>query len=277
VIEVGKYNRLKIARESEFGLYLADEDNMEVLLPNKYKPKDYKLNDEINVFVYRDSESRKVATTLKPKATLHDFAFLEVISVTPIGAFLDWGLEKDLFAPFNEQMNEMAVGNRFVFYVNKDEETDNLYATNKIKPFLNRERIRLNHSEKVDIMVYSESELGYSVIVNRAYHGLVYKNEVFKELKVGDELKAYVKKLGENDRIDISIEPLGYRNFNDKNCEIVYKALQGSNGMIFLSDKSTPEEIYAQFGISKKAFKKAIGALYQERKIVIGKESIKLV
>lgn len=250
---------------------------MEVLLPNKYKPAEYKLNDDIIVFVYRDSDSRKVATTLNPKVTLHNFATLEVISVTTIGAFLNWGLEKDLFAPFNEQMNEMAVGNRFVFYVNKDEETDNLYATNKVKGLLNKERIRLNHGELVDLLVYSQSELGYSVIVNKVYDGLIYKNEVFKEINVGDELKGFVKKLGEDERIDISLEPIGYQNFNDKNCELVYKGLRDSKGTIFLSDKSSPEEIYAQFGISKKAFKKAIGALYQDRKIVIGKESIKLV
>ena len=276
MIEIGKYIDLKILRKTSVGFFLGDEEGEEVLLPNKYCPENMKLEEELKVFVYRDSSEKKVATTLIPKISLHEFALLEVSSVSGVGAFLDWGLEKELMVPFREQRQKMEEGRWYIVYLDLDEKTDRLYASNRIEKFLQNEAVSLSIGEEVELLVLQKTDLGYSVIVNHAYKGLIYENEIFQELNIGDRLKGYVKNLREDNKIDISIHPLGYKNFNDANSELIFNALIEHEGFLPFTDRSTPEEIYSQFGISKKAFKKSIGALYKQRKIDIQSQGIKL-
>jgi len=276
LIEIGKYIELKILRKTSVGFFLGDKEGEEVLLPNKYCSENMKPEEELKVFVYRDSSEKKVATTLIPKISLHEFALLEVSSVSGVGAFLDWGLEKELMVPFREQRQKMEEGRWYIVYLDPDEKTDRLYASNRIEKFLQNEAVSLSIGEEVELLVLQKTDLGYSVIVNHAHKGLIFENEVFQELNIGERIKGYVKKIREDNKIDISIQPLGYKNFNDANSELIYNTLIEHKGFLPFTDRSTPEEIYSQFGISKKAFKKSIGALYKQRKIDIQSQGIKL-
>ena len=276
MIALGKYTELKILRKTSVGFFLGDEEGEEVLLPNKYCSENMKPEEKLKVFVYRDSSEKKVATTLIPKISLHEFALLEVSSVSGVGAFLDWGLEKELMVPFREQRQKMEEGRWYIVYLDLDEKTDRLYASNRIEKFLQNEEVSLSIGEEVELLIFQKTDLGYSVIVNHAHKGLIFENEVFQDLNIGERIKGYVKKIREDNKIDISIHPLGYKNFNDANSELIYNTLIEHEGFLPFTDRSTPEEIYSQFGISKKAFKKSIGALYKQRKIDIQSQGIKL-
>jgi len=277
MIEQGKYIELKIAKRSSFGLYLADESGEEVLLPNKYCTDEMKPGDTIQVFVYRDSEGKKVATTLIPKIFINEFALLKVTSVTSVGAFLDWGMEKELMVPFREQKQKMEEGRWYIVYLDLDTKSDRLYASNRVERFLKNELITVKEGDEVDLVVLQKTDLGFSVIINHAHKGLIFENEIFQEIRVGDRLKGYVKKIRDDQKIDLSIQPIGFRNFNDSNSELIYKKLEENDGFLAITDKSSPEEIYSQFGISKKAFKKSLGTLYKQRKIEIEADGIKLL
>ncbi len=276
MIVVGKYNNLRIKRASENGLYLVDEEENEVLLPNKYKPEAFEIDDEIKVFVYRDSEDRKIATTIEPLIEMNGFGYLEVMDVTPIGAFVDWGLEKQLLVPYNMEGKALQIGYWDVFYMDKDYLEDKLFASNKVKSYLDNEELTVKEGDTVNLFVYNETKLGYSAIINDKHDGLIFRNEVFREVNIGDKLSGYIKNIREDNSIDISLQPQGFSNFNDENCNLIFNALQSKGGQISISDKSSPTEIYAEFGMSKKAFKKAVGALYKARKIDIVKSGIKL-
>ncbi|MFH1319201.1 MAG: S1-like domain-containing RNA-binding protein [Bacteroidota bacterium] len=277
MIEIGKYNKLRILRHTSVGLYLGDESGEDVLLPNKYCPESFNLEDEIEVFVYLDYAERKIATNLTPKIFLNEFSLLKVTAVTDVGAFLDWGLEKGLIVPFNEQRQKMEEGRWYVVYMDLDKKTDRLYASNKIEKLLQNEVLTIEEGEEVELLVLQKTDIGFSVIVNNTHKGLIFENEIFKELNIGDKLNGFVKKIREDKKIDISIHPIGYDNFNDSNSEIVYHTLMENKGFLAITDKSSPDEIYSQFGISKKAFKKAIGALYKQRKVTIQPKGIKLI
>ena len=277
MIEVGQYNELTILRETSVGLYLGDDAGEDVLLPNKYCPEKFKLDEKIRVFVYRDHEERKVATNIIPKILLNQFGFLRVTSVSYVGAFMDWGMEKELLVPNNEQRQKMEVDRWYIVYMMLDTETDRLYASNKIDKHLDNDNITVNEGDAVELIVMQKTDLGFTVIVNHLHKGLVYENEIFKPLNIGDKLTGYVKKIREENKLDISIQPIGYENFNDVNCQLIHERLKKNKGFLAITDKSTPEEIYAQFGISKKAYKKAAGALFKERKISITPEGIKIV
>ncbi|MEA3444505.1 MAG: S1-like domain-containing RNA-binding protein [Bacteroidota bacterium] len=277
MINIGEYNTLKILRETSVGLYLGDESGEDILLPNKYCPESFEIDDEITVFVYRDYAERKIATNLTPKIHLDEFALLQVKDLSDIGAFLDWGLEKELMVPFKEQRQRMEEGRWYVVYLSIDEATDRLFASNRIDKFLQNEVLTVEEGQEVDLLVMQKTDLGFSVIINNIHKGLVFENEIFRELNIGDKLKGFVKKIREENKIDISINPIGYENFNDTNAEIVYNTLIKNEGSLAITDKSPPNEIYLQFGISKKAFKKAIGALYKQRKIEIQADMIKLI
>ncbi len=277
MIEIGRYNELRILRETTVGLFLGDEDGEDVLLPNKYCPEEYDLDDIINVFVYLDYEERKIATNIIPGITLHEFALLQVSAVTDVGAFLNWGLEKELLVPFREQRQKMEVGRWYIVYLDLDEQTNRLYASNKIEKRLNNSSLTVAEGDEVDLLVYKQTDIGFSVIINNLHRGLVFKNEIFTELNIGDSLKGFVKKIREENKIDISLQPIGYHKFNSRNSEDIYRMLLANNGFMALTDKSSPEEIYVQIGISKKAFKRAVGDLYKQRKISIGTDGIKLV
>lgn len=274
VIEIGKYNELEILRHTSLGLYLGDDSGEDVLLPNKYCPDDIEQGDKIRVFVYRDHEERKVATNLAPKILLNEFALLKVTAVSNVGAFLDWGLEKDLMVPFNEQQQKMEAGKWYLVYMNLDKKTNRLYASNKLDKYLQNESLAIAEGDEVDLVIMQKTDLGYSVIVNKEHKGLIFNNEIFKKIKVGDKLKGFVKKIREDNKIDVSLQPLGYDKSNDPNCELVLNKLRYSKGLLSITDNSSPEEIYAAFGISKKAFKKAVGSLYKQRKIIISPEGI---
>lgn len=276
MIEIGKYNTLRILRETSVGIYLGDESGEDVLLPNKYCPENFNPGDDITVFVYRDHEERKVATNITPKILLHEFALLKVTAVTDVGAFMDWGMEKELMVPFREQRQKLETGRWYVVYMDIDKKTDRLFASNKLDKHLKNEELTVDEGEEVDLLVMQKTDLGYNVIVNNLHKGLVYENEIFKKLNIGDKLKGFVKQIREENKLDISLHPIGYKNFNDPNCELIYKALVENNGNLAVTDKSSTEEIYSQFGISKKAFKKAVGALYRQRKISIQPEGITL-
>lgn len=277
MIEQGKQIELKIAKRASFGLYLTDESGEEVLLPNKYCTEEMKPGDDVKVFIYRDSEGKKVATTLVPKIFINEFALLKVTAVTSVGAFLDWGLEKELMVPFREQKQKMEEDRWYIVYLDLDKKSDRLYASNRVERFLQNDQISVKEGEEVALVIMQKTDLGYSVIINHAHKGLIFDNEIFQEIRIGDRLKGYVKKIRDDQKIDISIQPIGFRNFNDTNSELIYKKLEENNGFLAITDKSSPEEIYSQFGISKKAFKKSLGTLYKQRKIDIQPDGIKLI
>jgi len=272
VIEIGKYNTLEILRHTSVGLYLGDESGEDVLLPNKYCPEEYEIGGKLEVFVYRDYAERKIATNIDPKIKLHEFAFLQVTAVSEVGAFLDWGLEKDLLVPFKEQRQKMEQGRWYVVYLNIDEKSYRLYASNKTDKFLSNDNLTIEEGDMVSLMALSRSEIGYNVIVNNKHKGLVFANEVFRTLNVGDRLTGYVKKIREDNKIDITLQPIGYEQFNDVNVNRLISLLETNNGVLLLSDKSSPDEIYAVAGMSKKAFKRAVGALYKAGRVVLEKE-----
>jgi len=277
MIEQGKFTSLSIVKRSSFGLFLGDDAGEEVLLPNKYCTDAMKPGMVIEVFIYRDSEDRKVATTLTPKILIHEFALLKVTAVAKVGAFLDWGLEKDLMVPFREQRQNMEVGRWYIVYLDLDTKTDRLFASNRLERYLSNEDLTVSVGSEVGLVVLQKTDLGYSVILNHKHKGLVFSNEIFQDLNIGDRLKGFVKKIREDNKIDVSLQAIGYMNFNDANSELIYNQLLEHKGFLPVSDKSSPEEIYSQFGISKKAFKKSIGALYKEKKIMIGPDGIKIL
>jgi uncharacterized protein len=277
VIPVGKYNTLKILRETSVGLFLGDDEGEDVLLPNKYVPESYEIGDEIEVYVYRDNDQRKIATNLTPKIQLFGFALLQVFEVNDVGAFMDWGLEKGLMVPYSEQRQKLEAGRWYIVYMDLDEETDRIFATNKLDKHLQNVLLSVEEGDQVDLLVLKETELGYNVIVNSQHKGLVYHNEVFSKLNVGDNLTGYVKTIREENKLDISLQPLGYENAIVLDTDKVYQQLTENNGFLAFTDKSSPDEISRQFEMSKKAFKKAIGALYKSKKIEISPTGITLV
>ena len=277
MIEQGKQIELKVSKRATFGLFLTDASGEEVLLPNKYCADGMTPGDTVEVFVYKDSEGKKIATTLTPKIFIHEFALLKVTAVTGVGAFLDWGLEKELMVPFREQKQKMEMGRWYIVYLDLDTKSDRLYASNRVERFLQNDQISVKEGDEVALVVLQKTDLGYSVIINHAHKGLIFDNEIFQEIRVGDRLKGYVKKVRDDHKIDISIQAIGFRNFNDSNSELIYKTLKENDGFLAVTDKSSPGEIYTQFGISKKAFKKSLGALYKQRLIDIRPDGIKLI
>ncbi|HLO43052.1 MAG TPA: S1-like domain-containing RNA-binding protein [Leadbetterella sp.] len=276
-MEVGKYNTLQILRGTSVGMYLGDEEGNDVLLPHKYIPENTQIGESIEVFIYRDSEDRLIATTLKPLILLNQFAILEVVAATQFGAFLDWGLEKDLFVPFKEQNHKLQKGQWVPVYLYLDEQTDRLVASAKInKYFKNLDGVDLDEGQEVDLLVFEKTELGHNVVINNLYKGLVYENETFRRLAWGDTTKGYVKLIREEGKIDISLQPLGFLKTLEPNQKTILEKLEASGGVLNLSDSSDPIEIQEVLEMSKKSFKKAIGVLYKDKKILINKDSIVL-
>ncbi|WP_033958028.1 CvfB family protein [Psychroserpens jangbogonensis] len=276
MIKVGEYNTLEILRESEQGLYLADADGNEVLLPNRYVPKEFKIWEPIDVFVYLDNEERPVAVTDEPYVTVNDFAMLRCNQVTDHGAFLDWGMVKELFCPFREQAFKMKAGGWYLIFCYLDEESGRLVASSKTNSFLDNKELTVQQFDEVDLIVSHPSELGMNVIINKVHHGLIFKDDIFKELSVGDKLKGIVKKVRNDNKLDIKLGQIGYRNI-EPNAEKILHILEDSDGYLALTDKSNPDQIKDQLEMSKKNFKKAIGSLYRQRLITIETDGIRLV
>lgn len=277
-MQVGKYNTLRVLRATSVGLYLGDDEGNDVLLPHKYIPEDIEMGQEIDVFIYRDSEDRLIATNLTPAILRDQFAILEVVATSPIGAFLDWGLEKDLFVPFKEQNHKLQKGQWVPVYLYLDEETDRLVASARINKFFqNNEVIELEENQKADILVFEKTDMGYNVIINNRYKGLIYENEIFRRLAWGDQTTGYIKYIREDGKIDVSLQPLGFKNARDENSRIILEKLNENGGILHLSDSSDPLDIQEQLGMSKKAFKKTIGGLYREGLITLSEASVELV
>lgn len=276
MITLGEYNLLRIDRILDQGAYLVDEEENDVLLPNKYMAENAEVDDEVEVFVYNDSEDRLIATNLTPKFTLNEFAFLQVKDVNRFGAFLDWGLEKEIMVPFSEQNQRMEVDRWYVVRLLLDEKTNRLVASNKLNKFLETDFISVEVDEEVEVIVTERSDLGYTVIINHVHKGLIFANETFRELNVGETQKAYVKNIREDGKIDISLQKQGYVNV-EPNAKRILEMLKENNGFLALTDKSQPEDIYSQLHISKKIFKKAIGSLYKSKLIRLEKEGVYLL
>ena len=271
---IGKYNNLTILRDTSVGFFLGDVEGEEVLLPNKYKTDDMQIDDVIRVFVYNDSEDRPVATTETPKIVRNEFANLEVKDVSEHGAFLNWGLEKDLFVPFREQSTPMEIGEWHVVFLYLDQKTSRLIATTKRDRYLENERLLVKEGDEVDIIIWKKTDLGYNVVVNQFHKGLIYANEVFKPITIGESLKGYVKKIRDENRLDISLEKQGYENVVEPTAQRILDDLKKNDGYLNLSDASAPEDINRLLGISKKVFKKAIGGLYKQGLIRIAEDGI---
>lgn len=275
MIEIGKYNTLKIARETKVGLYLTD-GKTDILLPNKYVPSEFDINDEIEVFVYLDHEERPVATTLEPYIFLNEFGWLRVNYTNNFGAFLDWGMEKDLFVPFKEQARPMEKGKRYLVYMYKDEKTNRLVASSKTNQFLDNKTLTVEKGEEVDLIISHITEVGINVIINEKHKGLLYKNEVYEDLRTGDRIIGYIKNIRPDGKIDVSRQPFGMERI-DASGQIILDELKASRGFLRLNDDSNPEDIKTVLKMSKKTFKKAIGTLYKQKLIEIKEDGIYLV
>jgi predicted RNA-binding protein (virulence factor B family) len=275
MIELGTYNDLVIQRDTRVGLFLADASGDEVLLPTKFIPQTYMVGDTLRVFCYLDNEERPVATTQDPIITRNTFGFLEVAEVNQFGAFLDWGLEKHLLVPFREQPTPMKEGERYVVYCYLDPKSSRLVASARLDRFLDNRDLTVDRLQKVDLLVYRETPLGYELIVDNRHKGLVFRDQVFRKLQEGDRIDGYVKEIRPDHKLDITLEPVGYRKLEPAAMRI-YNELLKSGGTLPLTDKSTPEAIQQQLQMSKKVFKKGVGILYRERKIELRPEGIVL-
>ena len=275
-IELGKYNQLEVVKEVDFGLYLDGSDDGEILLPSRYVPEGTKVGDMLNVFIYLDKEERLVATTLDPYAQVGQFAYLEVAWVNQYGAFLNWGLMKDLFVPFREQKLKMQVGRKYIVHVHLDEESYRIMASAKVEHFLSDEKPEYNAGEEVDILIWQRTDLGYKAIIDNKFSGLLYENEIFQPISVGMQMKAFIKQVREDGKIDLELQQGGMKKVKDFS-DTLLAYIKEQRGFIRFTDKSDAEQIYNTFGVSKKTIKKAVGDLYKQRLIVLEPNGIYLV
>ncbi len=280
MIKIGEYNVLKVIKEKAMGVFLDDGD-IGILLPKRFVPAGTKLGDELKVFLYYDGEDRIIATTQKPLGVLGDIVRLKVVSTNQQGAFLDWGLMKDLFIPRSRQINFMIPNGEYVVKIMKDEQTGRLFATEKLEPFLSNKELGIKEMDVVDLLIYRKSDLGYVVIINNQHTGLLHFNEVYRPIKIGDRFPGFIKKIypvneeGEF-MIDVVAGKPGYNRVEDESAKVL-RLLQENDGCLPYHDKSSPEDIYSFFGMSKKTFKMTTGKLYRERKIEFTQTGIKLV
>lgn len=275
-IELGKFNQLEVVKLVDFGMYLDGGEEGEILLPTRYVPEDCKVGDWLNVFLYLDNEERLIATTLTPLVQVGEFACLEVSWVNQFGAFLNWGLMKDLFVPFSEQKMKMQVGNKYVIHAYIDDESFRIVASAKVDRYLSKEKAPYQPGEEVNILIWQKTDLGFKAIIENMYSGLLYDSEIFQTLHTGDTLKAYIKQVREDGKIDLILQKPGFEKVDDFS-KTLYHYIADHGGRIGLNDKSPAEEIYDVFGVSKKTFKKAVGDLYKKRLILLHEDGIELV
>lgn len=282
MLEIGKYNTLTILRDTQVGLFLGDPENdpegiHDVLLPNKYVPKVFEIGEELIVFVYLDHEQRPVATTLVPYILLNEFALLRVNYINNVGAFMDWGMEKDILVPFKEQARPMEKGKRYLVYLYMDKQTNRLVASSKTNQFLNNDNLTVEKGEEVDLIVSHITDMGINVIINEQHKGLLYKDEVYDDaIRTGDRMRGYIKNIRPDNKIDVAIQAQGFESI-EPNAEKILSELRASRGFLRLNDNSHPEDIKTVLKMSKKSFKKAIGSLYKEKLIEIKEDGIYLV
>lgn len=275
-LKLGAFNRLTIVKEVDFGLYLDGGDEGEILLPRRYMPASFEIGQEIDVFLYLDQDERLIATTQQPLAQVGEFAFLDCSWVNEYGAFLNWGLMKDLFCPFREQKRRMEMGNGYIVYVTIDEDSYRIMATAKVDRYLSHEMPPYQPGEEVDVLVWQKTDLGFKVIVNNTYAGLVYRDQIFKHIQTGDRLRGYVANVRPDGKLDITLQPTGRQQTLDFS-DTLLAYLRDHDGRCELGDKSDAEEIKRRFEVSKKVYKRAIGDLYKRRLITLDGEGIRLV
>ena len=275
-VKLGKMNRLTVVRAVDFGMYLDGGDMGDILLPSRYVPEGCRPGDEVDVFLYLDSEERMVATTQRPLAEVGDFACLTVAWVNNFGAFLDWGLMKDLFVPFREQKSKMVKGQSYIVHLHIDEESYRIMASAKVERYLDTGMPPYHAGDEVQALVWRKTDLGYKVIVDNRFAGLVYDSELFRPVRPGDRLTAYVRQVRPDGKMDIALQAPGQRAVADFS-QTLLEHLQRNGGRTSLCDKTPAEEIYALFGVSKKVFKKAVGDLYKRRLIALSDDGLRLL
>lgn len=277
MIEIGKYSKLKVLEKLQSHFKVGEVSGEQLFLDQTNCPKSLSVGDEVKVYVYRDYEHHKIASCLIPKIELDQISYLKVVKIIDRGALVDWGMESMLLIPADEQKQKLEVDKFYFFYLDIDEDTSTFYGSNFIDEWLQNEELELKEGDKVEVLIWRKTDLGYAVIVNNEHEGLVYQNEVFKEVDIGQKLEGFVKKIREENKLDIALQPLGYRKAIDKFTSIILTKLEEKNGFLPYSDKSSPKDIYSYFGMSKKAFKKAIGGLYKEKVIKILPDGIHLL
>jgi hypothetical protein len=275
MIKIGDYNQLKVKKETDFGVFL-DGGDQEILLPKRYVPAGTKPGDVLKVFLYHDSENRLIATTDIPKGVVGDIVNLKAVAATEQGAFLDWGLMKDLFVPLSQQLMRMREGREYLVKIYIDNLTGRIAATEKIDPYLSNEVLTVKEMDPVDLIIYRRTDIGYVVIINGQHTGLLHFNELFRPVDIGDRLQGFIKKIKAGNKIDVVLGQAGYKKVEDESGKIL-RLLKENNGYLPYHDKSGPEEIYAFFGMSKKTFKMTTGALYKQQKIAFTKTGIQLL
>jgi len=276
MIETGKFNRLKVINKLDAGVLLDGEELGELFMPRSYSSADYNTGDTVDVFIFHDSEGQLLATTKRPYAMVGDFALLKVVSITPVGAFLDWGLKKDLLVPFSQQKEKMSEGRSYIVYVYRDERTNRIVASSKVGSFLDKGPNKLQEGQRVNLLISSQTEIGYKAIIDNSFWGVLYKNEVFQPLRKGQQIPGFIKKVRDDGKIDLCLQKPGPEKVADMTDKIM-DALKREGGFIPITDKSPAEIIYNMFSVSKKTYKKAIGALYKERLIDIERDGIRLI
>ncbi|MEO8721344.1 MAG: S1-like domain-containing RNA-binding protein [Ginsengibacter sp.] len=274
MVRIGEYNVMKVTKEKSMGVFLDDGD-AGILLPKRFVPRDAKIGDELKVFLYHDGEDRPIATTQKPFGVLGDIVKLKVVSVTPQGAFLDWGLMKDLFVPKSKMKNFMIPNGEYLVKIVMDEKTGRLAATEKLEPFLTNENLTIKEKEVVNLTVYRHTDIGYEVIINNVHKGILHSNEIYRHISIGDQFEGFIKNILPENKIDVAAGKPGYSRVEDETDKII-RLLNEHDGYLPYHDKSSPEEIYSFFGMSKKTFKMATGNLYKQHKISFSKTGIQL-
>ncbi|QBF81461.1 GntR family transcriptional regulator [Shewanella maritima] len=275
MIDIGNHYSLEIVKEVSFGVYLNALELGQVLLPKKYVPADSQVGDKIEVFLYLDSEDVVIATTQKPKAQVGEFAFLKAVATNKVGAFLDWGLEKDLFLPFGEQKRPVEEGFSYLVYVHINHVDERIVASAKVDKFLDKTEPKYRKGEQVSLIIGGQTDLGYKAIINNSHWGVIYKNEVFKKLRFGQSITGYIKQVRSDGKIDLVLQQGGKAEL-DKHAMLILSRLNKANGFLPLNDKTDANVIYDQLGMSKKAFKKSIGGLFKAQKITIETDGIHL-
>ena len=273
--EIGVFNNLKVIKEVDFGVYLDGGEHEEILLPRRYVPENCKVDDNIRVFIYLDSEDRFIATTETPYAMVGDFALLKVVAVESVGAFLDWGLLKDLLVPFSEQSPTMEIGKSYIVRIYVDKQSNRIAATTRLDRYLDNDPGNFHAGQEVELLICNQTDIGYKAIINGTHWGVLYSNEVFQPLKSGQKTTGYIKKVRDDNKIDLSLHKPGYERVDDIT-DTILNVLKEQGGFISVTDKSSPETIHKLFGVSKKTYKKAIGAIYRKRLITIENDGIRL-
>lgn len=275
MVKVGEFNALRVIRTVDFGVFL-DDGKEGILLPKRFVPAGLKVGDGLEVFVYHDSEDRLIATTQKPLGTVGDIVALKAVSATNQGAFLDWGLMKDLFVPKSKQLSTMRVGGTYIVKIYIDEQTGRVAATEKIENFLSNEDLGLKEKEPVDLLVYRRTDIGYLCIINGKHTGVLHFSDIYQNIQVGDRLKGYIRKIREENKIDLALGERGYQRVSGEAGKIL-ELLDQHGGFLPYHDKSDPEDIYDNLGMSKKAFKMAIGNLFKLKLIRIKENGIEKI